>query len=370
VSSVISEIKARITLERVMIECGHGNRCKKSARCPFHSPDNHPSFGVFEREGQQYWMCQAGCGHGDLIDFYEKAKGVSRAQSITELASMAGVPVSSVPKQAGRPEQTVRQLSLVEMLPIVFVDKPLFQASAFHLLVGKKNAGKGTFLSSVAARFTRGELGAKCNVIWIAAGEDSLSLDVRPRIEAASGDTTRVYYPNVVPRLPFDVPLLREWITKTGNVGLLVLDPISGMLRYSANTNMDNDVRCAISPLNELADTEKCLIIGVRHLKKDASQGALDSILGTADWANVPRAVLAMAMDDEDEDIRHVQVVAGNRMPRGSASRSFRIVGANMVEGGEPVAKAEFINGPGKSSQSSACSTSLSRSRVVLNQTS
>ena len=347
-TSVISEIKARLTLERVMSDCGYGDRCKQSARCPFHL-DEHPSFGVFERECQQYRKCQTGCGHGDLIDFYMKAKSVSQAQAITELGHMAGIPSTSSPKQAGTPERIVRQLSLVQMLPIVFIDKPLFQANAFHLLVGKKNAGKGTFLSSVAARFTRGELGVNRKVIWIAAGEDSLSLDVRPRIEAAGGDTTQVYYPNVVPRLPLDVPLLRQWITETGNVGLVVLDPISGMLRYSVNTNMDNDVRCAISPLNELADTEKCLIIGVRHLKKDASQGALDSILGTADWANVPRAVLAMAMDDEDEDIRHVQVVAGNRMPRGSASRSFRIVGVNMVEGGEPVAKAEFINGPGKS---------------------
>src|SRR5260370_1444416 len=82
----------------------------------------------------------------------------------------------------------LRPLSDVEMLPIRYVDKPLFQADAFHLVAGKKNAGKGTFLSHVAARVTRGEFGDKKNVIWIAAGEDSLALDVRPRIEAAGGD--------------------------------------------------------------------------------------------------------------------------------------------------------------------------------------
>jgi hypothetical protein len=86
----------------------------------------------------------------------------------------------------------------------------------------------------------------------------------------------------------------------------------------------------------------------VRHLKKESSQGALDSILGSTDWANVPRSVLAIAMDDQDQDVRHVQVIAGNRLPRGTASRSFRIVGASVVEGGEPVAKAEFIEGNGK----------------------
>src|SRR5262249_30256230 len=151
----------------------------------------------------------------------------------------------------------------VQMRPIEFVDKPLFQANAFHLLVGKKNAGKGTFLSAVAARFTRGELTEARNVIWIAAGEDSLSLDVRPRIEAAGGDTTRVYCPSLIPKLPEAAEQLHLWIQNIGETGLIVLDPISGMLRSGMNTNLDSDVRSAIAPLNKLADEAKCLIIGV-----------------------------------------------------------------------------------------------------------
>jgi hypothetical protein len=43
-----------------------------------------------------------------------------------------------------------------------------------------------------------------------------------------------------------------------------------------------------------------------------------------------------------------VQVVAGNRVPWGTDSRRFRIIGVHVVEGGEPVAKAEFLDGPGK----------------------
>src|SRR5262249_24066887 len=147
------------------------------------------------------------------------------------------------------------QLSSVAMMPIVFIDKPLFQANAFHLLVGKKNAGKGTFLSSVAARFTRGELGEKRNVLRIAAGEDSLALDVHPRIVAAGGDAARVFCPefSYVTRLPADIPLIRQWIEQISNVGLVVIDPVSGTLRVGSNSNQDTDVRAAISPLNELS---------------------------------------------------------------------------------------------------------------------
>jgi VirE N-terminal domain/AAA domain len=299
--------------------------------------------------------CKVWLGEAPSIHcFHNSCRGIVAAVNrdlrlrIGKAETPAKAPIA--PSAGNASKASMTQLSSVAILPIEFVDKPLFQANAFHLLVGKKNAGKGTFLSAVASRFTCGELGEKRNVIWIAAGEDSLALDVHPRIKAAGGDAGRVYCPKgVIPRLPADISLLREWITQTGSVGLVVLDPVSGMLSVGTNTNHDVDVRLAIAPLNELADTDKCLIIGVRHLGKGASEkGALDSVLGSSDWVNIPRAVLAMAMDDEDEDVRHVQVVAGNRLPRGSASRSFRIVGVNVVEGGEPVAKAEFIDGAGK----------------------
>ena len=264
---------------------------------------------------------------------------ISRALSLRSLHGRNSTPEPDVPK--------LRPLSDVDMLPIRFVDKPLFQADAFHLVVGKKNAGKGTFLSHVAARVTLGEFGKKKNVIWIAAGEDSLALDVRPRIEAAGGDVDKVYYPPFVPRLPAETGLLQKWAEELGGVGFIVLDPLSGMLPDKCDSHRDSDVRPVITPLNDLADHLECLVVGVRHLKKDASGGALDSVLGSVDWVNVPRAVIAIVYDKND-DVRYAQVVAGNRVPGDSESRGFRIVGANVVPGGEPVAKAVFIDGPGK----------------------
>ena len=250
-------------------------------------------------------------------------------------------------KPNAREERAWRRLSTVEMLPIRFVDKPLFQAAAFHLLVGKKSVGKGTFLAHLAARYTRGELGDKRSVLWIAAGEDSLSIDVLPRIIAAGGDPERIDYPHdFVPKLPTEVGLIQKRAEEIGDVGLIICDPLSGMLHGKSNSNMDTDVRPAISPLNNMADALGCEIVGVRHLKKDAAPGALASVLGSTDWVNVPRAVLAVVRDDDD--MRYVQVVAGNRVPSGTESRGFKIVGVNIVPEGEPVTKAVFIDGAGK----------------------
>ena len=72
-------------------------------------------------------------------------------------------------------------LSQVQPREIEYVDYPLLQASAFHLVAGRKGAGKGTTLADIAARVTRGELGTKRSVIWIGS-EDSSAIDMRPRL--------------------------------------------------------------------------------------------------------------------------------------------------------------------------------------------
>ena len=77
------------------------------------------------------------------------------------------------------------RLSDVEMRSIVFLDKPLLQASAFHLVAGRKGMGKGTVLADIAARVNRGELGGKRSVVWIGS-EDSAAIDMKPRIVAAA----------------------------------------------------------------------------------------------------------------------------------------------------------------------------------------
>jgi AAA domain len=225
--------------------------------------------------------------------------------------------------------------------PIVFADKPLLQADAFHVLAGRKGVGKGTWLAHVAARVTLGELGEKRRVIWIALGEDSYEIDILPRIVAGGGDPKLVKY---LERgrllLPDSIPALLKYARGLGDVGLIVIDPLGGGFSGDRSSNLDSDVRPAIAPLNQLADLLACMVIGVRHItNKEVRGGSLAGILGSSDWGNVPRAVLALVRDDGDEGIRHIQVVAGNRVPS-AAGRSFRIIGKPVVDGGEPVSVA------------------------------
>jgi hypothetical protein len=223
------------------------------------------------------------------------------------------------------------RLSEVEMRSIVFLDRPLWQASAFHLVVGRKGVGKGTMLSDLGARVTNGELGIKRNVVWIAS-EDSAAIDIKPRLLAAGGDAERVYIRTEWLQLPRDVGVLRSTRDEIGDVGLVIVDPVGNHIT-GKDSNSETDIRDAIAPLNDLADELEAMLVGVRHLtEKECKSGALAAILGSSAWVQVPRAVIGIARDNEDARVSHVQCLSGNRLPPETPGRTFRIEGV-MLEG-------------------------------------
>lgn len=221
----------------------------------------------------------------------------------------------------------------VEEAPVRFEDKPLLQKDTFHLLAGRKAGGKGIYLCNVAARKTRGELSPKKTVVWIAS-EDSRSQDLIPRLTVAGADLGRVMFLDAQIKLPQHAGALADMVKKIGNVGLLVIDPLSDFIG-GVDSNDEAKVRPALVPLNPLADELGCLIIGVRHLtEKEAKNGVVAALLGSSAWAQVPRVVIGIVEDPEEEDLRHITVARGNRLPRGQATLAFRIVGVDRSDHG------------------------------------
>ena len=226
-------------------------------------------------------------------------------------------------------EPTWVRLSKVERRSIVWLDRPFLQRAAFILLTGKKGSAKGTYLCGLAAKVTRGELlDSHGNVlprnVLVISSEDSAAIDIGPRVDAADGDSARIHVRIADFRLPRDIDALKQFALEIGEVGLIVIDPLGNHL-MDTKTDPEGPVRNAIAPLNPLADELDCLLMGVRHLGKDSSRGALASVLGATAWVDVPRAVIVMAADDEDDFVFHAQVVAGNRGPRGGAGRAYRL---------------------------------------------
>lgn len=159
--------------------------------------------------------------------------------------------------------------------------------------------------------------------------ENSAGIDVKPRLAAAGAIMPRCHLISDHVLLPDDVDRIRALANRSSNVALIVIDPVANHIGNN-NSNSEAEVRHAIGPLNKLADDLDTLIVGVRHLGKDRTRGAPASILGSTAWIDVPRAVVMVAKDDQAGadgstiQLRHIEVVAGNRTPTG-AGLSFRI---------------------------------------------
>jgi AAA domain-containing protein/bifunctional DNA primase/polymerase-like protein len=259
--------------------------------------------------------------------------GAMKKDGGQEIQAAQTVTVSTPPEPDQERTIKVRPLADVTMRSIEWLEKPLWQKSAFQLLAGPKGSGKGTYLAALAARITN----AGSNAVFIST-EDSAEIDLKPRLVAAGADITRCFDIPMHIRLPEDIYELQKVALEIGGVGLFVVDPVANHIG-DRDSNAEASIREAIAPLNWLANALSCLLIGVRHPGKDRTRGALTSILGSTAWVDVPRAVVVIAKDDKDDLVRHIQVVAGNRSLNGKAQH-FRI-GAKTVEDlAEPITYA------------------------------
>jgi hypothetical protein len=101
----IGEAKRRLPLPELMTKLGLGEHAKKEAHCPFHHPDQHPSFSVFQKNDGAWWhKCFVGCSEGDEIAFLRKLKGLPLTKAMNLYLEMAGFPASRPPKSHEYPK--------------------------------------------------------------------------------------------------------------------------------------------------------------------------------------------------------------------------------------------------------------------------
>ena len=267
-----------------------------------------------------------------------------------ELAKPAPVLRIAKPTETHAPSGLrIKSLGDFKLDRVEWIDKPFLQRAAFHLLAGRKGVCKGTYLAGLCARMSTGRLGETRRVLVITS-EDSIRLDFGPRVTLAGGDPGLIDIVQGDFMLPRDIGWIKGTAQAIGNVGMIVIDPIGNHIG-GIDSNGEHAVRPAIGPLCDLADDLDCMVIGVRHLTKSAANGALASVLGSTAWVDVPRAVILMAADDDDPEWTfHMQVVAGNRGPKGGGRRLKLHLRDLTVPGDpEPIPDITFVADDGAS---------------------
>lgn len=199
-------------------------------------------------------------------------------------------------------------------------------AGELTILQGHGGTSKGTLAAAWAAMVTRGK---DCeptrepqHVLW-AAAEDNIGSVVRPRLEVANADTSMVktvfVYRDGMQEgitIPDDVRELKEAVLDL-DVGLVIIDPLMSHLSSELNANDDKEVKLALRSLVSMAHETGCAVLAVHHFTKDTGRGAFLSGQGSGAFGNTARMVLAIAEDDEDEDLRLLEVVKTNVSKKG-----------------------------------------------------
>jgi len=161
--------------------------------------------------------------------------------------------------------------------------------------------------SSPIAPATASYGGSPGNVILLSA-EDDVADTIRPRLEAAGADLGRVAVLETVRRpgaagtaedafsLAGDLDALERAIERTGDVRLIVIDPLTAYLGRAGGPG-GSDPRALLTALKRLAQRRRVAILGIMHLNKNAGTSALYRATGRLAFVAAARAVWAVASD-------------------------------------------------------------------------
>ena len=201
-----------------------------------------------------------------------------------------------------------RLASEFEMRPIAWLWDSRLALGMLTMLDGDPGIGKSSLVADWIGRITTGTAwpdGApnrRGSVIYVGV-EDSVSQVLRPRLQAAGADLTKVlivgsFQENGKERLlsiPEDLPLLEAEIKRVGAL-MVVIDPIMSYLSKKTNPNSDMEVRQALTPMANMLDRVGCAGLLLRHMaKNDKVANAQYRGLGSIGFGGVCRTTLVVS---------------------------------------------------------------------------
>ena len=167
--------------------------------------------------------------------------------------------------------------------------------------------------------------------------EDDAGKIVRPRLEAAGADLSRVHVCQgaltgagddasaVV--LEYHIAQLRSALESMPECRLIVFDPLPDYV--AADENNSAEVRAALIPLAKLAQEKNVAVLAVLHQTKKNDLTAVQRIGGSGAFAQIARTVLAIGDHPEDEasdaDRRRVMLVAKNNYGEKCVGQAYRL---------------------------------------------
>lgn len=236
---------------------------------------------------------------------------------------------------------TVITLSKVQPALVTWLWPGRLPAGKLVVLDGDPAVGKSTLSLDVAARVSTGSPwpdGAGNRPpghVLILSAEDGLADTIRPRLDAAGADVTKIHALTEIryiddgntrarPVTLADLDEIEQAIVQVG-ARLVVVDVLMAYLPGKVDSHRDQDIRSVLSELKALAERTGCCILLLRHLNKATGGNALYRGGGSIAIVGSARTAWLAAVDPDDE-ARRVLAVYKTNLAAEQESLAYRLV--------------------------------------------
>lgn len=286
---------------------------------------------------------------GDIVDYVERLP----EDTDTKVAIEAMADEAEPKEGEVMPDESIGGIDAVCVSDVVSEDVEWLWPGRIAigkvtLLIGDPGLGKSFVSLDIAAHVStgmpwpdrEGEERDPGSIILLNA-EDGLADTVRPRLEWAKANVTRihavrgVYQPEHKDEtdlfsLERDLRHLETMIWKLSDCQLIIFDPLNVFLGSKVDSHKDADVRRVIAPLAALATEHNVAVLAIAHLNKADKLAAIYRTMGSIGLAAAARAVWLIA-SHKDNPKERVFVQVKNNLAPSPGGLLFRIAAPGVI---------------------------------------
>jgi hypothetical protein len=273
----------------------------------------------------------------DLADLLDLSGGDTEGtrRAVVELADATEPEAEHARTIADRNGSPVLvRLADVEPESVAWLWPGRFALGKLTLIAGDPGLGKSFLTLDMAARVSTGagwpdrphERTEPGGVVLLSA-EDGIADTIRPRLDAAGADVSRIVALEAVRAtgadgketfrgfdMTRDLPALEDAVRSVENCQLAIIDPITAYLG-GVDSHKNAEIRGLLAPLGDLAARHRVAVVAVTHLNKSGTGPAIYRAMGSLAFAAAARAAWGVAKDRDDPRRRLLLPIKNNIAP-------------------------------------------------------
>ena len=229
----------------------------------------------------------------------------------------------------------------IEPKPINWLWPDKIARGKLTLISGDPGLGKSLITVALASAVSTGSRwpvgggNAPLGSVLMLSDEDSKADTIRPRLDAAGADCTKVHGMQMVQEitedgethnrgfsLATDIDRLATRVEEIGDVVLIEIDPISAYLG-GTDSHKNADVRALLSPLSNLAERFNIAVVVITHLNKGNGPAMYRSV-GSIAFTAAARTAWAVTKDKDDPS-RRLMLPVKNNLGNDHSGMAYRV---------------------------------------------